>query len=154
MAFHHYNPKQYPTARLVIFSAYLWLRNYAEIHPGRGHTQPLQAGFKYTLWYRLELCKPRDCFEGTAGKIEMLILLFCCKNSQICSDHNDHTPQQTSNVRTCKKQLKWKGMGISSCLLNVVWSNIKGTRDIKQQQEKNTQNIQDEFGLNTNSYSP
>lgn len=61
--------------------------------------------------------------------------------------------QQTSNVRTCKKQLEWKGMDINSCLLNVVWSNIKGTRDIKQQ-EKHTQNIQDEFGLNTNSYSP
>lgn len=42
MAFHSYNPKQYQPPGLIIFSAYLWLRNYAEIHPGRGHTEPLQ----------------------------------------------------------------------------------------------------------------
>lgn len=41
MAFHLHNPEQYQTPGLIIFSAYLWLRNDAEIDPGRGSNRVL-----------------------------------------------------------------------------------------------------------------
>ena len=47
MAFHRSNPKKNQKPRSTRFSEYLWLRNSTEIHPGRDHTEPLEAGFKY-----------------------------------------------------------------------------------------------------------
>lgn len=41
MAFHHSHPKQIQTPGLIRSSGHLWLRHYAEIHPGRNHTEPL-----------------------------------------------------------------------------------------------------------------
>lgn len=41
MAFHWTYPKQIQTPGLIRFPGHLWLRHYAEIYPGRNHTEPL-----------------------------------------------------------------------------------------------------------------